>query len=185
MKTQKIIQLLEEPMDDRRQIKKEIEDKASIEDLQNALRFAKKPITKQILCELLGNRQNDSAIPILLNVLQDETASVRAAAADAISKIRCVIAGKPLMDQLVIENDKGAKQMIILALGAVGYSPAIPKLIECLSDSNGTLRGCAAWSLGTLNAKEARKIMLDMLQYERNEYAKKRLTEALIMTTND
>jgi HEAT repeat protein len=179
MIAQEIVQLLEEPTLDRRPIKKKIADNASLKELLNALGIARNSLTKQILCELLGNRKDNTSVPILLDMLHDEIAKVRCVAADSIAKIGSPSAGVPLLDRLLVEKDKGVKHMIVLALGSVGYSPSIPKLMECLSDSDGTLRGCAAWSLGVLKAEEAKEKLRAALKKEENEYAKNRMTEAL------
>jgi len=65
------------------------------------------------------------------------------------------------------------------ALGAVGYRPAIPTLIDLLLAQTGMLRGCAAWSLGALGATQARHPLQEALAREAHPYAQERMRVAL------
>jgi HEAT repeat protein len=180
MDAQEIIRMLEESTKDRRSVKHQIDELASLEELIEAVKQAKMDLTKQILCELLGNRHDDSVVDVLLPFLQDDSLGVRGEAADALARIGNTRAGKPLMDNLFIEADPGMQRALVLALGAVGYNPAIPYLIGLLGNPDETLRGCAAWSLGALKAKAAESRLLEAFETEIDEYARNRMSEALV-----
>ena len=55
----------------------------------------------------------------------------------------------------------------------------IASLIQALSDDDGVVRGCAAWSLGTLHATEAIGALHRAIAVESNPYAKARMCSAL------
>ncbi len=170
-----VIQLLEAPTADRRPIKHYLMRKALITILIEALAKSKMPRTKRILCDVLGSRHAKSAIPILISCLNDHDWEVRNDAAEALANIRSSKAGKALLQHLI--NDP--LPVYAGSLGAIGYYPAIPSLIEALRNPNPKLRGTAAWSLGELMAKEAMIALEIALANEKNNYASKRIREAI------
>jgi HEAT repeat protein len=176
-----IIQLLEVSTDDRRPVVKLVSKNASITELVIALQNST-GLVRQILCDILGERQEQLAIPVLINCLNDTSPGVRSSTADALGKIGDSSAGEALLKRFDgTEKDTGVRQMLGIALGAVGYKPAIPFLIQALKDTDTTLRGCAAWSLGVLKAKEA-EVSLEqaLLITEKTElYTVNRIQEAL------
>jgi HEAT repeat protein len=177
MDAKEIIQLLEGPSDNRIVIKGKILHQASIEQLIAAMHEPKTRLTYAILCELLGKRKDAQAVPVLLAALRDADSSIRAEAAQALAKIESPVAGEPLLAQYLIEEDKGAKEWEIIALGAVGYRPAISQLIQALDVEH--LRRYAALALGELKAKEARAAVQQALASEIDPYTVKLMKEAL------
>jgi HEAT repeat protein len=182
---QKIIQLLEAPTDDRRPISDWILSNAPVTELILALQGNSTPLVRQILCDMLGERHERAAVPILVDCLNDASPDIRDSAADALAKIGDPSAGKALMECFAgAEREIGVRQMLALALGAVGHKPAIPLLIQALNEPNGTLRGCAAWSLGVLDAEEAKDALQRALKHEigsdaDSAYAAKRMRAAI------
>lgn len=63
----------------------------------------------------------------------------------------------------------------------VRHKPAIPLLIEALSDPHAALRGLAAWSLGVLRAEEAVDALRHALAKETDGYPIARMEEALAL----
>lgn len=170
-----IIKLLEAPTTDRRPIKHYLKRKAPIRILIEALKKSKMPRTKRILCDILGSRQAKSAIPILISCLNDHDWEVRNDAAEALANIRSSKAGEALLQHLI--NDP--LPAYAGALGAIGYYPAIPFLIEALKNPIPRLRGTAAWSLGELKAKESFTQLELSLITETDAYAIDHMKEAL------
>lgn len=140
---------------------------------------------RSILCDVLGFRHEPSAVPVLIDMLEDPDPSVRSAAADALAKIRNPKSGRALEDQFRVELSSEVRSMLAAALGAVGHRHAIPLLIESLSDPWEALRGCAAWSLGHLKASTAAVPLAKALEIEQDAYAKKRMECALAEIRSD
>lgn len=179
-----IAQLLDAPVVDRRPTVRELSASAPTAELIAALIEAQTPLTKQILCDILGERSDGVAVPALVGALEDESSGVRGSAADALAKIGDISAGGALNSHFASEKDSGVRQMLALALGSVGYKPATPLLLQVLDDSNGTLRGCAAWSLGALKAADAKDPLQAALARETDPYATRRMREALASIAN-
>jgi HEAT repeat protein len=175
-----IIQLLENTGNKGYFIKRRIREKALVGEIIKALETSTTSRVRQILCDILGERQAEAALPLLIKCLDDPSPDVRSSAADALAKIHNPSAGGALMRRFVKQKeDMGVRRMLAAALGAVSYRPAIPVLIQALSHPDGSLRGSAAWSLGALNAREAVEPLGQALSYETNSYATTRMREAL------
>ncbi len=175
----RIISLLEEPTDNRIPVYRDIRRRASIRYLIVALQQALTPLTRVNLIDILGERHAARAVPTIIDALRDPCSGVRSSAADALAKIGKVSAGPALLDALRIEENDGTRQMLVLALGAVGYVPAVPSLIGLLKDPSGMVRGCAAWSLGALEAMESTDVLQQALATETHPYAQERMQVAL------
>ncbi len=183
---ERIIQLLEAPTEDRRPLGRMIRKEAYVKELVIALEMSLETseisdTTKHIICYYLGERQSKRAVPVLIKALQNPSADVRDSAADALAKIGDPKAGAALYEQFILEESIGAQHMLAAALGAVGYEPAIPVLIQALKHPNEVLRGCAAWSLGALDAKEALEPLQEALALEMDtdSYARRQMRDAL------
>ena len=174
-----IISLLEEPTEDGIPVYREIRRRASVRNLIEALQIATSPLTRQNLCDILGERHAVSALPTLVKALRDPSDGVRHSAADALAKIGKESAGPALLDALWIEEDDGTRQMMALAVGAVRFGAAIPTLTGLLMDPSAKVRGCAAWSLGALEAKEAQIKLQQALAQETCSFAERSMREAL------
>ena len=133
-----------------------------------------------VLCDVLGWRHENIAVPHIITLLEHESPKVRSAAADALAKIGDPSAGKALLRRLELPDPNiGVRRMLLAALGAVKCEEAIPSLIEYLQNPDPSQRGSAAWSLGAMGVSEALSALQDALQYERSQYPKERMTDAI------
>jgi HEAT repeat protein len=170
-----IVNILEAPTDDRRPLTHKLKRYAAIKELVVALQISQTELTRRILCNILGARRAKSAIPVLLECLDDPSPSVKDDAAEALGKIGSIKAGEALLNHF----ESNPRIWFAIALGAIGYRAAIPALINGLSSSSAKVRGGSAWSLGELKVNEARKPLEDMLAKEQDEFALDRIREAL------
>ncbi len=176
----RIVALLELPTEDRRPTGRHIQARAAADEIIAALTLATTPLTRVILCQILGNRHVAEAVPVLIAALGDAESGVRSAAADSLAKIGDPQAGPALLAHFHRESVVGVCHMLAAALGACQYAPAIPALVRALADPNATLRGCAAWSLGALRASEAQDALEHALERETDSsYALTRMQVAL------
>jgi HEAT repeat protein len=112
--------------------------------------------------------------------LNDASSRVRSSAADALAKIRDPRAGPALYTRLELpEPSPDTARMILAALGAVGYGPAVPRLLRSLGSNDASERATAAWSLGALFAAEALPDLQVALQAETDGHARERMREAI------
>ena len=166
-----IIRLLNEPADDRRPLMHELRRSAPAAQLILALKSSPaNSLTRHLLCDLLGYRRVRSAVPILVQFLDDPDSSVRSAAAESLGKIEHPSAGEALLERLRKEQEIGTRRTLIVSLGAVGFKGAINFLIESLDDDDDAVRGVAAWSLGALRARQARSALTRMLHDETDSF---------------
>jgi HEAT repeat protein len=183
LKADGIIELLEEPTEHRYPVKLRITQEAEGNEIIKALERASEPLTRQILCDILGDRFERSAVLILLECLQDSSIGIRGSAADALGLIGDHAAGPSLAVQYEAEEQGSVvRHLLSSALGAVAYRPAIPLLLEALQDKDSVLRGSAAWSLGMMPAPETREAIESALQVETEppeSYVMRRLPETL------
>lgn len=66
-----------------------------------------------------------------------------------------------------------------VALGNAGDEGTIPALVEALSDGEPLVRGHAAWALGRIGGREARKSLEEALQAETDRYVQGEIQRAL------
>ncbi len=170
-----IIQLLEEPTEDRRPLKSVLQREAPVKVLVKALWLSKTVLTSRILCDILGTRRAKTAIPALLNCLNNPDPSLKNDAAEALGKIGDPKAGEGILKHFVVEP----RLWYAVALGAIGYQPAVPNLINALSSNLGSIRGGAAWSLGEMKVFDAQEALINALKIEQDKYALDRIQEAL------
>jgi bilin biosynthesis protein len=157
-----------------------IQRSVHVDDLIESLKRAETALSRQILSDILGYRGSKRAVAVLIEHLEDDSLEVRASAADALAKISDRRAGEALLRRLDAESSDRVKQMLAAALGAVGYEPAIPRLIELLDHPDATIRGCAAWSLGVLQATSALEVLQNQLELETNEYSLEQISTAIL-----
>lgn len=178
-----IIALLEEPTENRIPIKLLLSEQASSSALLQALQQADNALTKQTLVDIIGERLMQEAVPLLIELLDHDSIGLRASVADALGKIKDPSSGPALLAHLHQETPLSpVKHLLASALGATGYREAIPTLISALEDPDPVLRGCSAWSLGALKAREAidpLKITLIRETEPPDSYTRTRLIEAI------
>jgi HEAT repeat protein len=176
-----IVRLLEEPgKETKYRTKQRIKRAAAPTEIIQALDESSNPTTVQILCDLLGELRAGEAVPKLVACLAHPAKGVRSSAADALAKVGAEEAGATLLARFSgAEREISVVRMLAAALGAVGYLPAIPQLVEALKSPDASLRGSAAWSLGALEAREAEESLRLALGTEENSYARARMKEAI------
>jgi HEAT repeat protein len=172
MDASEIIALLEAPTDNRGPTRERIAAEAAVHELAAAL-------TRQILCDILGERRATEAVPELLQALDDPSPNVRSSAADALAQAGDVRVGASLLEHYHGERDDDVRVMLAIALGAVGYEPAIPDLVRALDDPYRTLQMEAAWSLGELGASEARQDLTRVLARMTTDHARGVVRQAI------
>jgi len=160
-------------------LKKDIKQNANPVDIIKALDLSENDREIIILCDILGELHVKEAVPVLVKMLRHNSSDVRNSVADNLAKIKEPDSGEYLIQQYTDEPEDSVKRMIIVALGAVKYYPAIPICMKELSNKNPGMRGGAAWSLGALNATKAIELLQKTLSTEENLYAKARMQEAL------
>jgi epoxyqueuosine reductase len=74
---------------------------------------------------------------------------------------------------------RGLLRNVCVALGNSGDIQAVPPLIGALHDHEALVRGHAAWALGRIKGKEAKKALVDALVSEHDVEAKKEILCAL------
>ncbi len=178
MKVQEIIQLLENPPGDGGwPVVQKVIDEAPSTELIAAMYESSNIETRETLCYIFGYRKDIQSVPTLLEVLHDPSPRLRGSAAEALAKIEDPEAGQALLTQYLVEEDQGIKEWYVIALGAVGYRPAIPYLIRALEVEN--LRRYAALALGNLKAGEAKEAMQQALVHETDPYTAKLIQQGL------
>ncbi|MCB9741319.1 MAG: HEAT repeat domain-containing protein [Alphaproteobacteria bacterium] len=134
---------------------------------------------RAFLCNLAGDRHDESSVSILIGLLADPEAKVRNEAVDALARIADPRAGAPLLHLLLTEPRIDIRRGVLMALGAVNAREAVPLLLEYLRNPDAAQRGGAAWSLGRLGAIEARTELEEARGRERNAWASSQMTAAL------
>jgi HEAT repeat protein len=105
----------------------------------------------------LLERHGTAAVPVLIGALNDPRAPVRYAVVDTLRRIGDPVAGAALFARLTLPDpDFNTRRLLLRALGAVRYGPAIPTLITFLQSPDAQQRAAAASALSALRATEAR-----------------------------
>jgi HEAT repeat protein len=170
-----IVALLEEPTDDRRPLKMQLRRNAKVKELIRALQITKTVLTRRILCDILAERRAKSAVNAILECINDASSDLRNDAVEALIKIRSYKAGEGLLAYF-IDNPQ---LWYAVALGEIGYRPAIPYLMDALENPDEGVREGAAWALGYLGAIDAIGVLVRALHREANPNCVVRMQEAL------
>jgi len=153
--------------------------RASNRELTKALRLTSNSLTRQILCDILGEKHAQVALLPLVRCLDDASSGVRSSAADALGKLKNYKAGRPLIEHFKIESDPGTQRMIAAVLSAVHYKPAIPLLMHLLKSQDISMRGTAALALGELKAFKALDLLENLLIRETDSYPRQGMEFAI------
>ena len=78
-----------------------------------------------------------------------------------------------------IHKKKYFQRNAAIAIGNTGDSIYIPDLAKAMQDTEGMVRGYAAWALGRIGGKQARKILETSLLDEIDEFARTEIQAAL------
>lgn len=191
LKAQKILDLLNRAEQDEKPrtpgkpdrlwyVQRWITRKADANELIAALEEATDPLLRQVLVQILWERCELAAVPAIIACLEDASPEMRDVAADALHHLGDARAGTALLMRFVQAGERHERRAnLALALGSVGNRSAIPLLIEALHDSDAQVRAAAAWSLGTLGAREAKDTLHEVLSKEADAWAKKDMEKAL------
>jgi HEAT repeat protein len=175
LRSEEIVRLLEVPTGDRRPLKRNLQKEASVKELVQALEISQIELTRRILCDILAARRAKTAIPALINCLDDPSPKLKDDAAEALGKIGSLNAGEALLDHF----KKDPRLWYAVAIGEIGYRVAIPSLIEALKDPSPMVRGGAAWALEELIAFDALKILEIVVKTEEDPFALKHIKKAI------
>jgi HEAT repeat protein len=114
----------------------------------------------------LGPIGSERAVEPLLARLEDEDASVRRAAAEALGPIGSERAVEPLLARLEDEY-ASVRRAAASALGRIGSERAVEPLLACLEDEAGDVRRAAASALGRIGSEQAISPLLACLEDRR------------------
>jgi HEAT repeat protein len=154
---ERIVDALERPVSDRRPEMDRLAREADVAGLVSALTVAKRPLTRQLLCDLLGRIGDPAALDALLGALNASEIGVRASAADAIGKLFGYQPGPPierrdetlaaLLSRLDDEDSNSVISTIIQTLALLG-DPAVRRVLESARGSEDPMvRRQAEWGL--------------------------------------
>ena len=181
LRSEEIVQLLEEPTEDRRPLKWNLQKEASVKELVRALEISQVELTRRILCDILAARRAKSAVSVLIKCLDDPSPWLKDDAAEALGKIGSLKAGEALLDHF----NKDPRLWYAVAMGEIGYRAAIPRLIEALQDPSPLVRGGAAWALEELIAINALKELNEVASMEEDPFALKHMKNAIEYITQE
>jgi HEAT repeat protein len=156
-----------------------LEDEALVKELILALEKTDSTPARHLLCTVLGDRHAKSAIPILIQQLNDPDLNVRIYSVEALGKMGDPIAGPVLLDMFNKEQPRALRSTLAVVMGPIHYQPAVPRLIQALADEASGVRGCAAWSLGLLLASESIHALQHAASVEKDGWAKNHMIDAL------
>jgi HEAT repeat protein len=152
-----IIARLQDEDDDRRPAMQELAEEAPTAALVDALGAAERPLTRQLVADLLGFRGDAAALDALVAALDDPEVCVRASVADALGKVLMAEpppareaahrAGAAMLARYEVEPSPAVYRTLASAVGPSGYRPAIPVLRAAAQSDDPSLVYTAKWGL--------------------------------------
>ena len=128
MNAKEIVELLEKESDDGFIVMRQITTDAPLAELIIALQTKPIPLTRQLVCDILGERAADpminSAIPTLLKALRDPIGATRQCAAWSLGELKASEAKNALQHALEQESDPYAAEVMRKALKAIRQTQA-------------------------------------------------------------
>lgn len=130
-----------------------------------ALRTARDPVSRQVLCDVLGDRKEEDSIPALLERLDDPAVGVRSSAADALGKVFGYVDVPPpparrrealeaLLVRWEVEESDDVRSTLAQTLALLG-DPSVRPLLEAAADHpDRRVRGQARWGLDHLARRQ-------------------------------
>jgi kynurenine formamidase len=98
--------------------------------VEEALARDRDPLRRETAAQVLGQRGDAGAVPLLARALaKDPNIWVRARAAEALGAIGASAALPPLQSALASEKDQRARRMIAAALVRLGHAPTLKELM--------------------------------------------------------
>jgi len=110
----------------------------------------------------LGETGHRRALPVLMELLEDEDVTVRGQAAIALGNIGDDSSAPALIEALEDEYDY-VRECATVALGNIGDARAIPSLIKALDDMDIEVRRHAVWALGEIGGASVVPVLLEQL----------------------
>jgi HEAT repeat protein len=123
-----------------------------------------------------------SAVPTLIEVLNDEDSSVRSVAALALGSIGGDENIVPVLIKALGDEDKEVRESVVLALGRMGKpaKEAVPELVQLLEDSHSrTIRYYAAGALGKIGTPDVIPALVKALNNEDSSFNRRGIIEGL------
>ena len=119
--------------------------------------------------ELLGQIRDDSAIPVLEKMLNDESDSVALSSALSLANLNNM-KGADLLYEALFDPDPAVRDKVALALGARGDKAATEQLVEALGRDEVSIRERAIKMLGIVGDPAAVGPLIDALAELRSRY---------------
>ena len=139
------------------------EEPKSVAELEAGLKDAD-PDTRSLAAYDLGQTGDLSAVPLLLDVLDDPDASVRISVIQSLRDLGSSQAVPALCKVLDSDSDRLVLTNAIRALVSIRDKSAVPALIEATRHDDPFVRHDAAWALGELRDKRAVPALEALLQ---------------------
>ena len=126
----------------------EVGNSSVLPDLYRAIK-EREPAVRKEVAMALGKIESADAIPELCEALNDLDKSVRKAAAWALGQIKHRPTAIPHLTNIArnIRESIAVRQVAINSLGDLGYTDAVPSLLDLLCDNNDTISKTAALAL--------------------------------------
>lgn len=149
---QKILDLLDLPVDDRPFVQFRLRDEAPMASLVGALKKAQSSDHIMILANVVSMRSRNarSAAGVLIALLRHPDEGVRYVVADALGRLRVGLGGVAMLHSLSNEESPRVRAMLLAGIGASGIQEGFDDLARGLADDNWVVRRMAAWGLGQL-----------------------------------
>ena len=145
----------------------EIGDPSAIPTLLLTLKKERHSVVRAEAAMALGKLGDVSVIPHLLAALGDESLLVVGTVAAALRELGDTLAGPEMADRLASPLSTASdRRAAAVALGELGYEPAVGSLVDALADSNAEVRESAARALGKLGDREAPQAISSRLNDE-------------------
>ena len=122
-------------------------------------------VPEMLRVQLLDRTRSESAIPSLLNALDDKNRSVRQQAVGEIGNIGGDAALTALLKALD-DEDSDVRQQAVWAIGNIGGDAALTALLKALDNKVSSVRQQAVWAIGNIGGDAALTALLKALDDE-------------------
>lgn len=113
--------------------------------------------------KLLAEMNDANAVSLAIVCLHDTSIKIQTRAALVLMRMKDSVAFKPLIDVLQLTKDSGLIKSVVVALGAIGNTQAIPALRPYLSHENVSVQVNTAIALAMLGSNEGLSFLLSGL----------------------
>lgn len=112
MTVDEILSLLKYDAQQGLQKRERVRKGARIKELITALQTTTDPYVRRMLCDMMGDRWAKTAVPSLIECLNDPSADVRYSAADALEDIGSPAASESMLFHFMHEKDASVRGML-------------------------------------------------------------------------